>query len=149
MQMSDYSKIITMGDIDPSIRLITVNEAEYLCLKAENVRLDEYISKYNCLMIEYDELKRENERLKQYIAECESKLDEETEKLESQLQSAREVIEFYADPETYFAVAHFGDSGSETFFSDIEETGYLGKKPGKRAREWLSKHEEVNEGDKK
>jgi hypothetical protein len=46
-----------------------------------------------------------------------------------------ECLEFYADPETYFAWAFLGDPPCGEWEDDFEDTGpQLGVKPGKRAR---------------
>lgn len=50
----------------------------------------------------------------------------------------REALEFYADPETYFAIGFFPDNPAGDFMDDFEETEELGFKPGKRARAALS-----------
>lgn len=49
---------------------------------------------------------------------------------------AREALEFYADPGTYFAVAMLGDPPCGPFMDEAEwsETDDLGWKPGNRAR---------------
>lgn len=48
-------------------------------------------------------------------------------------------LEFYADPETYFAVGFFGDRPAGEFMEDFDDTGpELGSKPGKRARAALT-----------
>lgn len=59
----------------------------------------------------------------------------------------REALEFYADPDTYFAIAVFADAPCGDFADDFEELdGDLGHpgggawvKPGKRARAALAK----------
>ncbi len=45
----------------------------------------------------------------------------------------RKALEFYADPETYFAIGFFPDPPNGEFMDDFSETE-LGYKPGKRAR---------------
>lgn len=46
-------------------------------------------------------------------------------------------LEFYADPETWFAVALFPDHPCGEIVDDFSDTEALGEKPGKRAREAL------------
>lgn len=48
-------------------------------------------------------------------------------------------LEFYADPETYFAIAMIPDPPNGEFMDDFTETEDLGWKPGKLARETLEK----------
>lgn len=45
-------------------------------------------------------------------------------------------LEFYANPETYFAIGFFPDPPYGEFIDDFSET-YLGWKPGKAARNTL------------
>ena len=45
-------------------------------------------------------------------------------------------LEFYADPDTYFAIGLFPDNPCGEFIKDISETE-LGKKPGALARKAL------------
>lgn len=59
-----------------------------------------------------------------------------TERLMTIVEKALAVIEFYADPESYFAIGFFPDNPCGDFFYDGSET-HLGKKPGKKAREFL------------
>lgn len=51
------------------------------------------------------------------------------------------VIGFYANPQTYFAIAHVPDDSAGEFMEDFSETEELGMKPGKTAREFLEKLE--------
>lgn len=60
--------------------------------------------------------------------------------LTRELEEARDVIEFYANPETYFAVSFIGDPPCGEFVEDISET-HLGWKPGRRARAFLERDE--------
>jgi len=48
-----------------------------------------------------------------------------------------EAVGFYANPETYVAVGFFPDPPCGEFMDDFSETGDLGRKPGKRARQAL------------
>lgn len=57
--------------------------------------------------------------------------------LSKQVYQLQEALEFYADPVTYFAIEFFPDEPCGDFINDFEETGCLGKKPGKLARETL------------
>lgn len=47
-------------------------------------------------------------------------------------------LEFYADPETYFAIGFFPDPPCGPFMEDFSKTEELGNKPGKMAREALA-----------
>lgn len=47
-----------------------------------------------------------------------------------------EAVEFYADPDTYFAIGIFPDPPCGDFIEDFSETE-LGYKPGRMAREAL------------
>src|SRR5690606_35376798 len=70
------------------------------------------------------------------------------EQVEARLQSAdatiakmREALEFYADPDTYVAIAFFADSPSGEFMDDFSEDhggDYNRPMPGKAARQALS-----------
>lgn len=48
-----------------------------------------------------------------------------------------DALQFYADPETYFAIAFIPDPPAGEFMDDFSETICLGRKPGKTAREVL------------
>lgn len=55
-----------------------------------------------------------------------------------QIDRLREALEFYANPETYFAIALLTDPPCGDFATDESETNTeLGIRPGKRAREAL------------
>ena len=58
--------------------------------------------------------------------------------LRKRLVRAEDALEFYADPETYFAIGFFPDPPCGAFMEDFDDTGQLGMKPGKRAREVLN-----------
>ncbi len=49
------------------------------------------------------------------------------------------VLEFYADPETYFAIGFLPDHPCGEFINDFSEIGIRGMKPGKKARELLER----------
>jgi hypothetical protein len=49
-----------------------------------------------------------------------------------------DVLEFYANPDTYFAIGFMADRPAGDFTEDFSETE-LGLKPGKRAREILAR----------
>ena len=49
----------------------------------------------------------------------------------------RKALEFYADPETYFAIGIFPDPPCGEFATDTSDTGEFGHRHGKRAREAL------------
>jgi hypothetical protein len=53
--------------------------------------------------------------------------------LKKRIEQLEAALEFYAQPETYFAIAFVGDPPCGEFLDDFEETE-LGEKPGKRAR---------------
>ena len=55
-------------------------------------------------------------------------------------------LDFYADPETYFAIAFIPDPPSGEFMDDFSDTSYLGRKPGKMAREALDAVWDMYEG---
>lgn len=55
--------------------------------------------------------------------------------------SLQQVLAFYADPETYFAIGFFPDPPNGDFMEDFSETE-LGRKPGKRARVALGLEED-------
>jgi hypothetical protein len=57
--------------------------------------------------------------------------------LQKRLMRAELALDFYADPETYFACAFLFDPPCGGFQKDFDDTGYLGVKPGKLARETL------------
>ncbi|MDA2938478.1 hypothetical protein MYX75_09480 [Acidobacteria bacterium AH-259-A15] len=57
----------------------------------------------------------------------------------------REALEFYADPETYFAIAFLPDPPNGPFMDDFSETE-LDMKPGKQAREALARTAESSKG---
>ena len=54
-----------------------------------------------------------------------------------------EALTFYADPETYFAIAFMADPPCGPFVDDLDETE-LGDKPGKRARYVLASTTETS-----
>ena len=58
------------------------------------------------------------------------------ERLERALVDAAEALDFYADPETYFAIGFFPDRPCGPFIDDFDDTE-LGRKPGVRARRAL------------
>ncbi len=66
-------------------------------------------------------------------------------RLRAELKLARRAVghaiaalEFYGDPETYFAIMFLSDPPAGGFLRDIGDT-HLGRKPGKRARMALKK----------
>ncbi|MCF8356990.1 MAG: hypothetical protein K9H48_21300 [Melioribacteraceae bacterium] len=59
--------------------------------------------------------------------------------LSKEVYQLQEALKFYADPETYIAVGIFPDEPCGDFIHDFSETLYFGAKPGKLARETLSK----------
>ena len=66
--------------------------------------------------------------------------------LELDLNTSNELINtlrFYADPTTYFAIGFFPDPPNGQFMDDFDDTGFLGMKPGKRARHMMQKLAEL------
>jgi hypothetical protein len=57
--------------------------------------------------------------------------------VDAEPKGLREALEFYADPDTYFAVGIFPDPPCGNFMDDFSDTE-LGRKPGKRARAVLA-----------
>ena len=58
--------------------------------------------------------------------------------LRKRLIRAEAALEFYADPETYYAIAIVPDPPCGEFMDDFSEVEDGVKKPGKRAREALT-----------
>jgi hypothetical protein len=54
----------------------------------------------------------------------------------------KDALEFYADPETYFAIGFFPDPPNGPFMDDFSATS-LRQKPGKRARKALRDAEKI------
>lgn len=112
------------------------------------------------LEAEYDELAMKSYRIPQkhhWRGECghEWRIDQagecpicERDRLAADCAVLRGTLEFYADPETYFAIGFFPDHPCGEFDEDFEElSGDLGHpdgtpwvKPGKRARQALRDH---------
>lgn len=65
--------------------------------------------------------------------------DKELNDVKQELNDAAEVLYFYADPGTYFAIGFFPDRPCGDFMEDFSET-HLGMKPGKRARDLFQKY---------
>ena len=67
----------------------------------------------------------------------------ENESLHLRVQELEEALEFYADPETYFAIAFFPDSPAGEFIEDFgDDHGHYHfdrPMPGKLARKLLKK----------
>lgn len=55
-------------------------------------------------------------------------------------QEMRAVLEFYADPQTYFAVMLVSDPPAGDIMEDFGSTE-LGMKPGKKARDLLDRYD--------
>jgi hypothetical protein len=53
------------------------------------------------------------------------------------LQQLEETLDFYADPESYFAIGFLSDPPCGSFGDDFEDIEGMGFKPGKRARQTL------------
>ena len=53
------------------------------------------------------------------------------------LRLCKKALEFYANPESYFAIAIVGDRPCGSFIDDFSETDTMGVRPGKLAREVL------------
>ena len=64
------------------------------------------------------------------------RLKQENKKLNKIGSKLIRCIDFYANPETYFAISFFHDPPSGGFIYDFSKTN-LGHKPGKRARKTL------------
>lgn len=54
------------------------------------------------------------------------------------LKEALDILAFYADPKTYFAIGIISDMPCGDFIDDFSRTE-LGRKPGKKAREFFIK----------
>ena len=63
--------------------------------------------------------------------------DPRVKELEKEVRRLRKALQFYADPETYFAFVFFPDRPCGPFVEDFSETD-LGYKPGKKARKILA-----------
>jgi hypothetical protein len=67
----------------------------------------------------------------------------ENDVLRTRLREALEVVAFYGDPDSYFAIAIWPDRPAGNFaddFSDVDSLGYFYERdmPGKKARELLA-----------
>lgn len=60
----------------------------------------------------------------------------EAKKAHAEAAKLEKIVQFYADPATYFAIGFLPDPPTGEFIEDFDETE-LGWKPGKRAREAL------------
>jgi hypothetical protein len=88
------------------------------------------------------ELEAENALIKTEAAKAAMRLVATNNELRDALSTVREqmraledVLEFYADPDTYFAIGFFPDEPAGEFMNDFEDLGIeFGYKPGKRAR---------------
>ena len=74
--------------------------------------------------------------------------DEADARKDEALRQAKESLEFYGDPETYFGIAMIGDPPHGDFFEDFDaevqtDIGTLYNKPGKRARAAIAAIEKV------
>jgi len=69
----------------------------------------------------------------------------EIKKLRAEIERLEEALVFYADPQTYFAIAFIPDRPCGEFEDDFEDCSAvnLGNKPGKRARAALNFWEEL------
>jgi len=72
------------------------------------------------------------------VVELERQLD----KVNGKVEKLTKALEFYSDPQTYFAIAFFTDTPCGDFATDESETGELGIRPGKRARQTIADTEE-------
>jgi hypothetical protein len=63
-----------------------------------------------------------------------SRLKDELQQYKGRLRRFERALEYYADPDTYFAIGFFPDHPCGEFMGDFSECAPLGKKPGKRAR---------------
>lgn len=64
-------------------------------------------------------------------------------KQEARIKQLESALAFYADPDTYFAIAFIADQPCGDFVDDVSKTLELGMKPGRRAREVLGWEGEV------
>lgn len=60
-------------------------------------------------------------------------------KLRARIAELEAALEFYANPDTYFAIGFFPDLPCGDFMDDFEEIDIRGYKPGKKARECLDR----------
>lgn len=97
---------------------------------------------FDWLIGEIESLKLENKQLKTNLAlwEINGILDEEIDRIKSELQSAREVIEWYSD-------GLYPDDVSEIYkIQSMDGIEYQHKehRVGRRARQWLEQHKQEN-----
>lgn len=124
-------------------RIVDLKEGE----KAYRQSLAELVEKHADCAVKCAELEAASKRSDgmpwdAYAAQLEATL----ERAVAAGAALREVLEFYADPETYFAIGFFPDFPCGEFENDFEElSGDLGHpdgtpwvKPGKRARQALT-----------
>lgn len=71
-------------------------------------------------------------------AVCAHAMWSQVERVNDILTDALETLEFYARPESYFAILFIPDPPAGEFMDDFSETA-LGRKPGRRAREAIDK----------
>jgi len=74
-----------------------------------------------------------------------SDMNNKIKELEVKLKSAIEIIAFYGDPDTYFAVGFFPDRPCGEIMEDFSETLEDGEKPGRKARDWIIKNYELTQ----
>lgn len=88
-------------------------------------------------LADVQQLETENARLRKDNAE-----------IQAQLSDAIPVLEFYGDPDTYFAIAFLNDAPSGEFMEDFTEVEPGRFKLGKRARELFAKYAPVKESER-
>lgn len=68
---------------------------------------------------------------------------DKNEKLQKLIDVAMDVIDFYAEPGTYFAISFLQDNANpDGLMNDFSDTPELGEKPGKRARDFFANYKE-------
>lgn len=88
------------------------------------------------LVAELARLREANERLEKELWDREDGIHD----LTRDNEELRKALEFYADPETYFAIGFFPDRPCGEFVKDFDDQGpELGHKPGVRARAALTR----------
>lgn len=138
MTTADYSTLV-----DRSVQEVSglLEQLEAAQAEAELKRIETHHANAKRQSIE-EQLEVWKTGCDEYIAQRNQEMQRAT-RLEEQNETLREALAFYADPETYFAIAFMADPPCGEFADDFEELdGALGHpdggawtKPGKRARE--------------
>ena len=138
-QMQDFSESEKIWQdkwgVAGTDRLALVKERDELRLAKPNAgSTDTLTEKYN--------LRKRCESLHNQMldgAEKEYLLDKKCNELRAQCEEMADVLMFYGDPATYFAIGFLADPPCGDFLEDADDTE-LGRKPGKRARAVLEKY---------